>query len=224
MMDGIFPPSCACCNVPGHIICPSCIHKTNLIGQNVCLSCGHPYKTRIPICSKCINHPQLFSGMLSWAHFEGSVRDSIHSMKYQNNIALGYFFSQKLLSEVIAANWLIDLIIPVPLSKSHYKDRGYNQAALISRPLSLALGIRHEKSALMRVRETATQTKLNADQRIKNVEGAFSGNPAKLNNKHVLLVDDVITTGATMINCTKALLTSGASKVYCISVARVFVD
>jgi predicted amidophosphoribosyltransferase len=76
----------------------------------------------------------------------------------------------------------------------------------------------------MRVRETATQTKLNADQRIKNVEGAFSGNPAKLNNKHVLLVDDVITTGATMINCTKALLTSGASKVYCISVARVFVD
>jgi competence protein ComFC len=65
---------------------------------------------------------------------------------------------------------------------------------------------------------------LSAEQRFLNVEGAFSGNPAKLNNKTVLLVDDVITTGAIMVNCTKALLTSGASKVYCISVAKVFVD
>jgi predicted amidophosphoribosyltransferase len=76
---------------------------------------------------------------------------------------------------------------------------------------------------LQRIKETSTQTKLNAEQRYLNVEGAFSGNPAKLKGKTVLLVDDVITTGATMINCTKALLTSGALKVYCISVARVFI-
>jgi competence protein ComFC len=162
--------------------------------------------------------------MLSWAHYDGSVRESIHSMKYKNNIALGHIFALKLMSEVIAANWLIDLVIPVPLSKSHFKNRGYNQAAIISRPLSHALGARHEVRALRRIRETSTQTKLNADQRFINVEGAFSGNPAKLIGKKVLLVDDVITTGATMINCTKALLASGASKVYCISVARVFVD
>ncbi len=80
-----------------------------------------------------------------------------------------------------------------------------------------------KRGDLQRVRETSTQTKLSAEQRFLNVEGAFSGNPAKLNGKNVLLVDDVITTGATMINCTKALLTSGASNVYCISVARVIV-
>lgn len=222
-MDSIFPPACVNCNTPGHIFCPSCIEKANLIGSKVCLSCGHPYKTRIPICRECFYHPQLYSGMISWAHYESSVRNSIHTFKYQNNIALGYFFAMKLLPLVIDANWSIDLVTPVPLSKSHYKDRGYNQAALISRPLARSLGVRHETKAIQRIRETSTQTKLSADQRFINVEGAFSGNPAKLNNKNVLLVDDVITTGATMVNCTKALLASGASKVYCISVARVFV-
>ena len=115
------------------------------------------------------------------------------------------------------------MVIPVPLSKSHFKSRGYNQAVLISQPLARALRIAHDKRVLQRIRETSTQTKLSAEQRFINVAGAFSGNPAKLNGKSVLLVDDVITTGATMVNCTKALLTSGASNVYCISAARVFI-
>lgn len=188
------------------------------------MSCGHPTKTRIQICKECIDHPLVYSGIISWAHYESSVRNSIHSLKYRNNLALGYFFAMKPLPKVIEASWSIDLVTPVPLSKSHFKERGYNQAALISHPLARGLGVRHETKALQRIRETSTQTKLSAEQRFLNVEGAFSGNPAKLNNKTVLLVDDVITTGATMVNCTKALLTSGASKVYCISVARVFVD
>jgi competence protein ComFC len=116
------------------------------------------------------------------------------------------------------------LVSPVPLSRLHIKSRGYNQAVLISRPLSHALGIAHDTRTLQRIREISTQTKLSAEQRFINVEGAFSGNPAKLNDKSVLLVDDVITTGATMINCTKALLTSGASKVFCVSATRMFVN
>lgn len=222
-MDSVFPPACASCNTSGTIFCSACIEKINLIGFSVCLSCGNPQKTRIPICSKCLENPPLFSGMLSWAHYKSSVRQAIHSMKYKNNIALGYYFALKLIPEVVATNWPIDLVIPVPLSRSHNKSRGYNQAVLISRPLSRALHLAHETGVLKRIRETSTQTKLNAEQRFQNVEGAFSGNPAKLNGKNVLLVDDVITTGATMINCTKALLASGALNVYCISVARVFV-
>ncbi len=222
-MDSVFPPACASCNSPGSILCSACIEKVNLIGSSVCLSCGNPQKTRINICESCLENPPVFSGMLSWANYENTVRDSVHSLKYKNNIALGYFFALKLLPELITAQWPIDLVIPVPLSKSHLKSRGYNQATLISRPLSRALHILHETRGLLRVRETSTQTKLSAEQRFLNVEGAFSGNPAKLSDKNVLLVDDVITTGATMINCTKALLTSGASKVFCISVARVIV-
>jgi ComF family protein len=162
--------------------------------------------------------------MLSWAHYEGNVRECIHSLKYKNNLALGYLFALKLQPIVASTGWQINTVIPVPLSKSHLKSRGYNQAALISRPLAQCLQVHHETRALTRVRETATQTKLSAQERFLNVEGAFSGNTAKLSNKNVLLVDDVITTGATMVNCTKALLESGASKVYCISVARVFVS
>lgn len=161
--------------------------------------------------------------MLSWAHYEGVVRESIHSLKYQNNLALGYLFALNLTSLIKSAGWDINFIVPVPLSKSHFRKRGYNQAALISRPLSKALKTGHLSRGLTRIRETATQTNLSAEARFLNVEGAFLGNTAKLINKNVLLVDDVITTGATMVNCTEALLAAGAAKVYCVSVARVFI-
>jgi predicted amidophosphoribosyltransferase len=153
-MDSVSPPNCASCNTPGQIFCSSCVEKAKLIGPKVCLSCGHPNKNRIPICKELIDHPQLYSGMISWAHHESSVRNSIHRLKYRNNLALGYFFAMKLLPKVIEASWPIDLITPVPLSKSHYKNRGYNQAVLISRPLARGLGVRHETKALQRIRET----------------------------------------------------------------------
>ncbi len=78
--------------------------------------------------------------------------------------------------------------------------------------------------ALMRIKETSPQFRLSASERQLNVADAFLGNPAKIKGRGVLIVDDVITTGATMDNCTKALLASGATKVYCISVARVVIQ
>jgi len=161
--------------------------------------------------------------MRSWAVYSDSIRESIHSLKYKNNIPLGYFFSQKLIPIIDKANWQFDLIIPVPINRSHYRERGFNQSSLIARPLAHYFGLPFSDTALNRIRETASQFSLGAEERIRNVEGAFRGNPAKIKGKGVLLIDDIITTGATMVNCTKALVESGATKVYCLSVARVVV-
>jgi competence protein ComFC len=82
------------------------------------------------------------------------------------------------------------------------------------------VGLLHSNSAVARIKETVTQTTLHAKERFENMEDAFFGNPDKLKGRSVLVVDDVITTGATMQNCAKAILNAGAEKVYCISVAR----
>jgi ComF family protein len=162
--------------------------------------------------------------MRSWVEYSGLARNAIHSLKYKNNIALGYFFSKKLCHIIEHAAWDFDLVIPVPLSSKHFRERGFNQSALIARPLAHLLRKKYAGRILYRIRETKSQVNLTAEERHVNVKGAFWGNPAKLNGRTVLLVDDVITTGATMENCVTALLASGAKKVYCISVARVIVN
>lgn len=175
------------------------------------------------ICSACKASPPIYIGMRSWAVYSESIRESIHSLKYKNNVPLGYFFSQQLVPLVDKAGWNFDLVVPVPLNRSHYRERGYNQSSLIARPLARSLGLPFTDSALKRIRETSPQFKLNAEERIKNVKDAFYGNPANIKGKGVLIIDDVITTGATMENCSKALVEAGATKVYCLSVARVIV-
>jgi ComF family protein len=161
--------------------------------------------------------------MRSWANYSKPIRESIHSLKYKNNIPLGYFFSQQLVPLVQKSGWCFDLVVPVPINESHYRERGYNQSSLIARPLAHSLGLPFNGSAIKRIRETFPQFTLSAEERNENVKDAFRGNPANIKGKGVLIIDDVITTGATMENCTKALFESGAIKVYCLSVARVIV-
>jgi len=159
--------------------------------------------------------------MRSWAIYTGPIREAIHSLKYKNNIPLGYYFSQQLIPLIEKTGWSFDIVVPVPLSRSRQRSRGFNQSSLIARPFAHHFNIQFDTKSLSRIRETSPQFDLNARERILNVEGAFLGNPANIKGKGVLIIDDVITTGATMVNCTKALLNSGATKVFCLSVARV---
>jgi ComF family protein len=133
---------------------------------------------------------------------------------------LGDFFSLFLISIVESRQWNPDLVIPVPISKSRRKFRGYNQSELLSRPLARYFLIPHENEALIRVKDTESQIQLSAEDRFRNMNDAFFGNPAKLKGKSILVIDDIITTGATMNQCAKALFKAGADKVYGLSVAK----
>ncbi|MPM54252.1 hypothetical protein SDC9_101027 [bioreactor metagenome] len=141
-------------------------------------------------------------------------------MKYQNNLALGDTFSSFLIPMIQKLGWKFDIVLPVPISRSKRRERGYNQAGLIAYPISLAFDTPYSDNLLSRKSEVKSQVGLAREERFKNLHNAFQGNSAKLINKKVLLVDDVTTTGATIISCAKALQESGCERIYSITVAK----
>ncbi|NOY97766.1 MAG: ComF family protein [Chloroflexi bacterium] len=119
-----------------------------------------------------------------------------------------------------ALSWPVDAVIPVPLGKKRFRERGYNQVGLIAHPLALALGWNYAPRALTRVRETASQVGLSAGERRENVRGAFAADVRRVRDRRVLVMDDVATTGATLAACAQALLDGGAREVFALTVAR----
>jgi len=117
-------------------------------------------------------------------------------------------------------NWSLDIITSVPLGLARFKERGYNQATLLARPISLYLQIPFSSHILTRTRETRTQVGLTVNERQENMFGAFQAKRVLAQGKNILVVDDVATSGATLNACAKALLDEGASKVYGFSLAR----
>lgn len=153
---------------------------------------------------------------------EGALQTLIHELKYERKFRIGIFLgklsSSKFLEKV--KKWESDLIIPVPLHSRKLAERGYNQSYFISKGMSQNLKVKSRNKTLKRTRFTQTQTNLTLLERKKNVEGAFSirrrFNPE---NKNIILVDDVITTGATISECARVLKENGADKIYAASVA-----
>ncbi len=116
---------------------------------------------------------------------------------------------------VRSLHWAIDVLIPVPLGKKRLKERGYNQVALVARPLAYQLGWKYEPAALWKTRETRTQVGLSVSQRSENVQGAYQADPTVVEQRSVLIMDDVATTGSTISACTAALLAArGANSLW----------
>jgi ComF family protein len=144
----------------------------------------------------------------------------LHQIKYKKNIALGERLAESLCSLFEAQDWPIEIVVPVPLGIARFKERGYNQAALIARPLSLAFDLHYAPHALQRTRETHSQVGLNLSQRKMNVKDAFKARPDVVSRRNVLLIDDVATSSATLDACAAALKQDGAARVYCLTLAR----
>lgn len=219
MIDFVYPPRCAGCDAPGVSFCPDCFSKVSLVRSSYCSICGR-FPVQSGICDKCRDSLPFYSSSRSWAVYAEPLRQALHTLKYRNNLGLGQIFAEKLALIIRQNQWQPDIIVPIPLCKSHLKERGYNQAEQLTFPLSLILKIPQETKAVKRIKETASQVKLDRTERFKNLEDAFLGNPAKLKSKKVLLVDDIVTTGATLNSCSKAILAAGGSSVYCITVAQ----
>ena len=141
-------------------------------------------------------------------------------IKYRPNRRIAGIMSGWLVELYRRQAWRSTLVVPVPLGRIRQRQRGYNQTELISRPFAQALGLLHHTGALRRTRETASQVGLDVVQRQNNVQGAFRAYADMVAGQRVLLLDDLMTTGATMIACTHALREAGASSVHALSVAR----
>jgi ComF family protein len=153
---------------------------------------------------------------------EGPFQSLAHALKYSGFRSIGTMLGQRLGEEMVRRGVTADVIIPMPLHTVRRRERGFNQAEVIARAVSLRIGIPLDVHLLHRVRNTGSQTKLHRHERMKNVEGAFRVSPdrqAMLEKKSSLLIDDVITTGATVISAATALREAGAAGIFAAAAA-----
>lgn len=228
-LDILYPRACAVCGASaagGNYICWDCLADMPFIRDPYCSLCGDPFEGAVEhdfVCSWCLTHEPGFDLARSAVRYRGAVGRLLQQYKYNNATYLSYDLSL-LLEGCIRAHLLkagIDAIAYVPLHPRKARARSYNQARLLAEHISRRLHIPVERNALRRVRWTSTQTRLNAEARRANVMGAFQCPiPDWVEGRRWLIVDDVMTTGATLDACSRVLRRYGASRVVVATVAR----
>jgi ComF family protein len=178
----------------------------------------------LPLCAACRGRPPGFDYARAAARYDGVVREALHAFKFRSRWTLAAPLAD-LLVEVVAGHLpdgIPDLLLPVPLHPRRERERGFNQASLLARRVGRSLGCPVRETVLARVVATRSQTELDAAARRANVRNAFAvRRPALVAGRHVVLVDDVLTTGATLSECARRLREAGASRVGALTVARV---
>ncbi len=217
-LDWIYPPTCGGCDHPGARWCVTC-HQSVKVITSPCRLCGQTITTG-ELCNRCAAQPPGMAAIRSWAEFSGPIRHAWHRVKYRRDVALADVLAEPLICMVQALHWPVDMIVPVPLSDGRMRQRGYNQADLLAKPLAWGLKGIHSPKALWRGRDTTSQVGLTREQRRENVRNAFQASPKIVSGKCILVVDDVATSGSTLDACADALLQVGAETVYGLTLAR----
>lgn len=200
-------------------LCDSCRAGLKPVLPPVCPLCGRP-TDRPQICSHCRLAPLQIDGIRSVLYFDGALRTAIHALKYRNARHLADPLGEMMGSYWQAHHIPADVIVPVPLHPSRERARGYNQSTLLAYKLGEITGLPVRENLLARIRATAPQVELGAEARRENVRGAFYCAPVSATGLHVLLVDDVCTTGSTLEACSQALRAGGARSVWALTLAR----
>jgi competence protein ComFC len=217
-LDLLYPPVCGGCGETGSRWCAECQHRVQILNGTLCEVCGLPQDSD-GICDTCRAERPHFRVLRAWAVFEDPVRKALHKLKYRRDIALGDALAAHMTDFVKALNWPIDMVIPIPLGRKRMKERGYNQAGMIAKPLAMSLNVHYAPNQLKRRKETRSQINLSSAERRENVHAAF-GTGRGVVGKTILILDDVSTTGSTLSSSAEALFSSGAKDVYALTVAR----
>ena len=215
----LFPPTCAVCKRVGAVLCEDCVRTLPRLPEAVCGRCSRPVKRPFSLCAHCQKRPFPLQTIRATFHYVSPVKELIHKFKYENSFALAGPLGQAMAGAWLGQNVAATAVIPVPLHPKRYKKRGYNQSMLLAQQLCHYHPLPLMPDALQRVRFTRPQIELGADQRQQNMQQAFAATPHLVCGQHILLIDDVCTTGATLIACAEALLDGGAASVsaYCLA-------
>ena len=230
-LDWLYPRNCPGCGVPsdreGRHWCWSCFRKIELFPlQGGCETCGRRVEGNVThsfVCSVCQARPPHFDRARAAADFKDTLREQILAFKYQSALWMRQDLCDILEGAVKAyfQTAQIDVVVPVPLHPVRQRGRSFNQSALLAETLARRMDRRCDTRSLARIRETSTQTKLDATHRYTNIAGAFHvKRPEWIAQRCVLLVDDVMTTGATLDECARVLKHAGARAVWAVTIAR----
>ena len=227
-LDWLLPPVCPLSGeiVAMHgMISSEAWAKLSFITDPKCGCCGIPFAfsqvDEGQFCGECLSNPKPYTRAVSTLVYSDSSRDLILGFKHGDRLQAVPVFLPWMVQAVAPFIDQIDVLVPVPLHYTRLIRRRYNQAALLSSALAVKVEKENDFQSLKRVRKTKTQGRLNPNQREHNVSGAFSVGGDRLNNKTVLLIDDVYTTGATVNACTRAMLKAGAKEGFVLSLAKV---
>lgn len=217
----LLPPRCLLCAAPGEAdldLCAACAAELPR-NRRCCARCALPLPTSAALCGQCQRRPPPWDA--AWAPFRyGWPLDRLESRyKFGRDLAAGRTLARLWQDEARSID-LPQLIVPVPLHRQRLRQRGYNQALELARPLARHFGVPLRHDALLRQRATAAQTELDAVARRRNVRGAFAVRPGVALPAHVAVLDDVFTTGATLGECVRTLKRAGAQRVDVWALAR----
>ena len=217
VVDFIYPPTCLICSQnleQKKFLCPLCFSE---LIQSIDVS----VETESSGFSQ-IKQELHFDSIVTCFDFSPNIETLIHELKYKRGIKLGYFLGQILAKSIFEKiDCQVDMIVPVPLHRIKQRERGYNQSDILCKGISTMVSLPVCSGLLTRKINTKTQTLLSAEDRQINVHDAFVVKKSKdIIGKSILIVDDVVTTGATMNSCARALKNTGAKKVVGAALAR----
>ena len=217
-IDLLFPPRCAGCNVTGTVWCEECHGRIHPPKGRSCPACGLPLE-KGNICSLCTDWEDRVQ-IRAFAQYEKPLNAAILKLKYRPDQALASEMATWLVGVFRRMRAQADCVVPVPLADVRLRQRGYNQVTLIAVSFAGELEVPIYPRALLRIRDTPSQVGLDRIERHQNVEGAFLADPDIVRGQSIVLIDDLLTSGATMKNCAIALLVEGAAQVFCLSIGR----
>ena len=233
LLNIVYPKICVSCRKPlqnkaiDSCLCVGCWQNIKRNIAPTCAVCGRQIRTKLPtnrLCLRCRKEKIHFDQAFSPCIYEGVIRNLIHRLKYQNKEHLSPLLA-RLLIEFIKQRGIklntFDLLIPVPLHNTRLRQREFNQAELLARRLAEEFHLNTSYSNLWRKHYRKPQMQLEKQDRWNNIKGCFSLRyPAEIKHKNILLIDDVLTTGATCSEAAHILKAAGAAKVCVLTLAN----
>ncbi|HSA59699.1 MAG TPA: ComF family protein [bacterium] len=219
----LFPPRCEACGDfirPGDSLCGVCEARWPALGSPSCPVCAEPFAAGPDHrCGRCITDAPAFDRLRASGRYEGLLLELVVRLKYRGEEKLAGLLGDRMAGSTAFGG--VDLLLPIPLHAGRLRERGFNQAVLLARRLSRRTGLPMNPFLLRKVRPTPAQATLSVEERRKNLRGVFQlKEPGRVAGLHVMLVDDVATSGATLHEAARALKQAGAERVEAVVAAR----
>jgi ComF family protein len=223
LLFALLPPHCLLCGRDGgreRDLCDAC--AADLLRNTACCPrCALPLAAPAPLCGECLQHPPRFTVAVAPFVYASPLDQLVTRLKFGRNLAAGRVLSELWIEALhTAPPEQPAALIPVPLHPARLRERGYNQALELARPLAKARGIVLHEDLLVRTRATSAQSNLDAVERRRNLRGAFNVVAKSALPAHVAVIDDVMTTGATLHECARTLMQAGVERVDVWALAR----
>ena len=230
LLDAIYPPKCVVCGRAGSVVCATCLNSMRPPDAPLCAHCGATIANAgdpaPQLCPDCTAGRRLthFDGVRVATTYEGAARTAILALKFRGQRRV----AERLATLMTVPFWCdiqrADIVLPMPLHASRQRERGYNQAEVLARAFANLQGLRMRGDLLERTRATEAQTRLSREERRRNVAGAFAltshAAAEAVKGRHILLIDDVTTTGSTLAAAAEPLRAAGATSIWGLTFAR----